>query len=313
MPSRWQCLLIVASWVAATGWLYYREMEPNLRTHEPPPYVIDLTAETQIVHPSVVWKVFQNDQTQESYRAKTRMEHQVDDDSFVLYAEVLPNRMLSKPVQASLLVQRLESSYRVSREGRLLAMNVEGKLSSRPVPWLPELGIEPEFQLKGTVAHQVLIVQVLLPQLDGVMREAKSNFQIPISNNGALFLPLHPVHKIHGVRPGRTWRVPRLDPLDDAANTLYRKLAFSSTQSTGRFLSARVRDQKVPFPYDMGDGEDHVCWVIDYQGDEGESESATTWVEVDTDLVLCQEARRETGSLRLVRDSALSKVYIPGQ
>jgi hypothetical protein len=60
----------------------------------------------------------------------------------------------------------------------------------------------------------------------------------------------------------------------------------------------------------MGDGEEHTCWVIDYRDpdDEKLKMTATTWVEVGTDLVLCQDAKSEAGNLRLVRDSARSKV-----
>ena len=86
MPSRWQCVLIVVFWLAVTGWLYVRELQSLFREHDPPPYVIDLTAETQFVHPRVVWKVFQNNQEEECYLVKTWMDHTEEDDSFTLHA-----------------------------------------------------------------------------------------------------------------------------------------------------------------------------------------------------------------------------------
>src|SRR5262245_2725992 len=128
MPSRWQCLLIVAFWLAATGVLYVRELEPAFREHDPPPYVIELTAETDAVHPRVVWKIYQNNQESESYLAKTWMDHTPADDSFTLSAEIRPAPLQSDKVKASLLVQHLLSTYRVSREGQLRELRVEGTL-----------------------------------------------------------------------------------------------------------------------------------------------------------------------------------------
>jgi hypothetical protein len=308
MPSRWHCLLIVVFWLAATGWLYVRELAPNFREHDPPPYVIELTAETQVIHPRVVWKVFQNGNEEESYQAKTWMDHNEEDDSFTLYALVRPAPLQTPDAKAALLVQELMSSYRVSREGKLLELTVDGELSRRPVPGLIDFGFKPMFQLSGRVVEGGMLAHLRLPQLKGLVREAETDFHVPVSQNGTVFLPLHPVHKIRGVRPGKTWRVPEIDPLGDAARAWLRRFSISLPGRDERFLDARVRDQAEPFPYDMGDEEQHICWVIDYQDADDDKTTATTWVEVGTDLVLCQEAKSEAGNLRLVRDSARSKI-----
>jgi hypothetical protein len=311
MPSRWLCLLIVAFWLAATGLLYVRELAPSLREHDPPPYVIDLTAETQVVHPRVVWIVLQNGQV--SYVAKTWMDHNEEDDSFSLFADIkpaLPPLLDKSVVPDSLLLQHFVSSYRVSREGRLLELEVSGELSHRPVPGLPELGFRPEFKLTGRVVDGGMLARLQLPQFKGIVREADSTFRFPVSQNGTIFLPLHPVHKIKGVRPGASWRVPEIDPLSDAAKAWLRRFAIDLPGGGERFLNARVRERPEAFPYDMGDEQQHVCWVIDYRdADDPEKLTAATWVEVDTDLVLCQEAKSEqAGSLRVVRESARSKI-----
>jgi hypothetical protein len=308
MPSRWLCLLIVAFWLAATGVLYVRELEPAFRQHDPPPYVIDLTAETQTVHPQVVWKVFQNNQASESYLAKTRMDHNETDDSFTLLAEVKPAPLQADQVKTGLLIQQMRSMYRVSREGKLREINVECVLTRRPIAGWPDIGFAPEFQLSGIVVKGAIIARLKLPQFASLFPDVEKSFQFPVSQNGTIFLPLHPVHRIHGVRPGRTWRVPEVDPLGSAAKAWLRKFSLDLPGRSERFLDARVRDQEVPFPYDMGDSESHVCWVIEYRDAEDEKMAATTWVEVGTDLVLCQEAKSEAGNLRLVRDSAKSKV-----
>jgi hypothetical protein len=308
MPSRWQCLLIVAFWLAATGLLYVRELAPSFHDHDPPPYVIELTAETQFIHPKVIWKVYQNGRDEESYLAKTWMDHNEEDDSFTLFSEVKPAPLQSDSEKASLLVQHFLSSYRVSREGKLLALSAEGELSRRPVPGLLDLGFKPGFELTGRVVDGGMLARLRLPQFKGLVREADTTFHFPVSQNGTIFLPLHPVHKIKGVRPGASWRVPEIDPLGDAAKAWLRRFAINLPGGGERFLDARVRDRVESFPYDMGDDEQHVCRVIDYRDAEDEKTTAMTWVEVDTDLVLCQEAKGEAGSLRVVRDSARSKV-----
>jgi hypothetical protein len=308
MPSRWSCFLIVAFWLAAIGLLYVRELAPSFHEHDPPPYVIDLTAETQVVHPRVVWKVFQNGRDEESYLAKTWMDHNEEDDSFTLFSEVKPAPLQSPVDKAALLVQYFYSRYRVSREGKLLALEVEGELSRRPVPGFIDLGFKPQFELTGRVLDGGMLARLELPQFKGLVREAVTTFNFPVSQNGTIFLPLHPVHKIRGVRPGASWRVPEIDPLSDAARAWLRRFAVNIPGGGERFLDARVRDQAETFPYDMGDNQAHICRVIDYRDPEDEKMTATTWVEVNTDFVLCQEAKGEAGNLRVVRDTAQSKV-----
>jgi hypothetical protein len=311
MPSRWQCLFIVAFWLAAMGLLYVRELEPFFRDHDPPPYVIELTAETQSVHPKVIWKAFQNGQEEPSYLVKTWMDHNEDDDSFTLHGEIRPAPLQSETTKADLIMQHVTSEYRVSREGKLLNFNVDAVLSRRPFG-IANLNFSPELKLTGTVVDgPEMLAQLQLPQLKGLVPGLEKTFRFPVSQNGTIFLPLHPVHKIHGVRPGKTWRVPEVDPLGNAAKAWLRSnFPIGLPDRDDRFLDARVRDREEQFPYDMGDGEIHYCWVIDYTDPEGEKSktAATTWVEVDTDLVLCQDAKSEAGQLRLVRDSTKSKV-----
>jgi hypothetical protein len=309
MPSRWQCVLIVVFWLAATGWLYVRELESLFRDHDPPPYVIELTAETQFIHARVVWKAFQNNQAEESYLVKTWMDHAEEDDSFTLWATVRPAPLQSETKKEALLVQDLTSWYRVSREGQLRELGVQGELSRRPMGF-GDIGFKPQFEMNGVVVDgPTMIAQLKLPQFAGMSQIAESKFQFPVSQNGAIFLPLHPVNKIHGVRPGKTWRLPEIDPLSDAARAWLRKFGFDLPGKNERYLDARVRDQAEPFPYDMGDSENHLCWVIDYWDSQDDKKLvATTRVEVGTDLVLSQEASSESTSLRLVRDSARSKV-----
>src|SRR5271166_5635440 len=178
MPSRWQCLLIIVFWLGATGWLFVRELEPNLHFHEPPPYAIDLTAETQIdTHPRVPWKVFLNGKSEETYHAKTWMDHREEDDSFALKAQVKPNPLASQATKATSPVDLLESEYRVSREGRLREFQVEGILNRRPVPGMPDLGFAPRFALRGIVLDDQILAHLSLPNFFGGLIPAyETNF-----------------------------------------------------------------------------------------------------------------------------------------
>src|SRR5262245_58802762 len=47
MPPRQLTVAIVVGWLASSGWLFHRELWPNLRPGEPPPYTIDLADEAQ--------------------------------------------------------------------------------------------------------------------------------------------------------------------------------------------------------------------------------------------------------------------------
>lgn len=306
MPSRWQCLLIILFWLGTTAWLYIRELEPIFREHDPPPYAIELTAETQLEHPPVLWRVLQNGQ--EHYHAKTWMDHCEEDDSFTLHAVIDHNPRQDEKGSADLIFRKLESGYRVSREGILRELNVSCTLASQPTRLLPDFGFYPEFRLNGVVQDGRFTGRVKLPkELSGLL-DAESEFQFPVAHNGAIFLPLHPVNKIHGVQPGKTWRVPRIDPLVDALKAWVRKFQINLPDSGERFLDARVEDQPKLLPYDLGDSMEHHCLVINYRSKDAEDEVATTWVEVDTDQVLCQEVTRAGGNWRLIRDSARSKI-----
>ena len=47
MPARPLLLAILFFWVATTGWLFYKELWPHLRSGQPPPYTIDLADEAR--------------------------------------------------------------------------------------------------------------------------------------------------------------------------------------------------------------------------------------------------------------------------
>jgi hypothetical protein len=96
--------------------------------------------------------------------------------------------------------------------------------------------------------------------------------------------------------------MPLVDPLSDSLTPLK-----SSIEDGTRFLAARVlpQPQKLPkAPEQRGRPPlkrhvDASCLVIEYQNEEM---TARTWVEVDTDLVLLQEAHSDTDHWAMFRD-----------
>ncbi len=105
----------------------------------------------------------------------------------------------------------------------------------------------------------------------------------PLSYNGSVVMPLHPVSRIHGLRPGQSWRQPLVDPFHDAFAGLP---GFSSGV---RYANARVLPQ--PQVLNMGKDVDLTCLVIEYES-EGEI-VGRTWVEQDSERVQQQEAIQE--------------------
>src|SRR5947209_12741032 len=55
MPPRSVVAAILMFWLAADGWLFYREVWPYWRAGDPPPYTIDLTEE--LGNASVSWEI----------------------------------------------------------------------------------------------------------------------------------------------------------------------------------------------------------------------------------------------------------------
>src|SRR4051794_23861426 len=59
MPSRWVCLLILATWFVTMGRLFYLEIWPWLQPDIPPPYTIDLIDEARQHTKTVIrWTVY---------------------------------------------------------------------------------------------------------------------------------------------------------------------------------------------------------------------------------------------------------------
>src|SRR5262249_45995629 len=66
MPPRWLCVVIVAFWLAATGWLVWSELRDEFGPAQTPPRSIDLVDEAQPERVRIRWLVWHGDEPDEA-------------------------------------------------------------------------------------------------------------------------------------------------------------------------------------------------------------------------------------------------------
>jgi hypothetical protein len=90
-------VLIVAGWLATVGWFVAREVWPNLRRDEAPPYRVNLAEETtlsQLRSHTTQWSVYRDrvEIGKEIGKARTWLTYRPADDSFDLHSELYGRR-----------------------------------------------------------------------------------------------------------------------------------------------------------------------------------------------------------------------------
>jgi hypothetical protein len=290
MPPRWLAAAIVAVWLTSSGWLFWGEFWPYLRPGEPPAFSYDLKDEAQTENPHVRWKVFRGDE--QVYQVLTSVHYYESTDSFDFKAELTPHRapLVSRNPLGDL--EKMESHYKVNRDGSLRGVNVTAKIEPNPklTGFLPSADNKPfffEFRFVGEVRDGQFTLTV--EAAPGLKREFPP---VAVSRNGAIMLLQHPVNRIRGLRPGQTWAVPLIDPLGAVL--------------MGRpphYFHARVLDQTEDVQFEA---KPHTCYVIDYHDDD---QSMKAWVETsEQNRLLVQEAHIDGERWRLERDAASSAV-----
>src|SRR4051794_6728279 len=116
MPARWLTVAIVAFWLSANGWLFWRDIWPDLRPNQPPPVTIDLVEEVQTRRPTFLWTVLRNQR--KVFQGKTNM-RRLGPDAFELHAEFRTPLGYETATVPLGKVKRLQSSYRVNARGDL--------------------------------------------------------------------------------------------------------------------------------------------------------------------------------------------------
>lgn len=298
MPSRWVCWLIALSWLASMSWLFHRDIWPWLQADVPPPYTIDLVDEARQQHQAQIhWNVYlEKDRPglrphQPGFTAKTWVEYRErPDDTFAFSMQLSPPSIGGRHHLdlGTVKLERMKSIYRVNRMGQLKEMEVEFRFDASV------LGLtirDTEVRLAGEVVddqfratYKVTPKGIPLPAEMLKLLEGQTE-PIKLSYNGTILLPLHPVNRIRGLHPGQSWRMPLVNPVEEALS----RSSFLPLNQKPRFLNAHVLPQTQQLP----DTDEMVrCLVIEYDDEELQPR---TWVQENTGLVLRQEAAAGNG------------------
>lgn len=290
MPPRLVIVAIVIFWLAASAWLFQREIWPRLRTGEPPPFTIELADEAIRSAPRIGWRVFRGTKRLGTVQTWTR--YHAEDDTFELHSQI-PGAFELGTI-GPLLVQasRASSMYRISRDGSLKAIVTEGILT------VPGLNVEVRLSLQGSVDGNLFIPRGRVAFGDQV--EVLELPSVPVSRQGSVLNPMHPVNRIRGLRKGQYWQVPLVDPLRDSLLAMLRKNPAAQIvlpkETHSRLLRAEVLPQSRSI---IWWGDEVMCLVVEYQSDDL---AARTFVRESDGLVLRQEATSWGDTLVMERE-----------
>jgi hypothetical protein len=298
MPPRPYTLLIVAFWAATTGWLVYEDLWPRLQPGEPPPFTIDLADEASASVQKSFWTIYRDGDDAGSL--ETSVKYHDEDDTFEIPSTLKLKLGLKLPFLLTEDVEiRIDSTYRVTREGELRELSADGQIRRWDVYGHLEGAIKNGlfvrlFEVKGPAGFE------FKPELSPV----------PISRRGSIFNPNQPVNKLRGLRPGQRWRVPEVDPVADIVKAAASNAIPGFSLPDPPVLMAEVlpalqilpRLELKPPPGGRAlpvRRSGVPCLVIQYTSD---NISARTWVRESDGLVLRQEATQHGDTWILDRD-----------
>jgi hypothetical protein len=309
MPSRNVVLAILAFWAATTAWMVFREILPRLRPGDPPPFTIDLTDEVSLAEESGTdnraspfgaranaWTV--ELQGKKIGHALTRVLRH-SDRTYEMQSDLWPTEL----VVPNIKINRLSSSYRITKTGELAAMSVRAVVSDENGLFFGKAGAQQEWGVEGEVKEGLLTLQAMRYEKDlskrgrqdaYIKKDAGFGLQpTPVPPRGAVLNTLQPVNRLIGLHSGQTWRIPQLDPLE----TIFYALKRGDPPHT-RYLDAAVNADEMTWKHSLV-----PCWRIDYAepGSAGKV-IARTWVQQSDGLVLQQDAEYAKMVLVVRRD-----------
>lgn len=297
MPPRVVAGIIVAFWLATTGYLVYREWWPWLNADTAPPFTVDLADEAAPQYAQ--WSIWRGGEQIGS--ATTRMTLQKD-DTFELYSTVdnlkIEVALPLPPVKVFFNVAKLTTTQMVTREGRLKSVQ------SNMHTWVDVLGrrLDLKAEVSGVVRDGHLHAR---SAIDFGGRFEYTLDPIPLES-GSMLNPLQPVARVK-VRPGQRWRITNVDPLAEALNASLRQVVAKhlgggagATLKVGtsapKTLLAQVLSETKELDHK---GAKVACHVIEYRSDDV---TGTTWVQADNGKVLRQEVSGPGEKMVLVRE-----------
>lgn len=297
MPARSFVLAITFFWIATTGWLFYRDLWPRLRSGQPPPYTIDLADEALRRGPKISWNIFRKDK--KIGAVQTWLTYRDSDDTFELHSEAA--ELDWGPIGLFFVqVRNLSGMYRVTREGQLRTIAADATIIGRGMGPLQALRGRVRAQVEGEVKDKRFIPRAFV-DFNG------SSIALPlepveVSSQGSVLNPLHPISRVTGLQPGQHWQMPLVNPLNDSLMALLKKDPGAELLLQGhggmRILQAEVLTESKLLSWR---GDDVSCLIIEYHGDDW---TARTWVREENGLVLRQEFSFWGDQIVMERDQA---------
>ncbi len=297
MPSRPITVAIVLFWLAAVGWVGYRDVWPRLTASGPPPIAVDLGDEASQLVP-VRWQVYRGDQ--KVGRLTTRMTYLDADDTFRLTHQY--SNLTFDAGRARVVFPEVTLTTRITRGGALREQGMKGSMVV-------------QLQVGGTFTEVAAAKAAVDGEVrDGVFR-GRCDLDAPVLNlkvkrdldpvpvpDGQALTPMQPVNRVANVRGGQRWLVHEINPMRDTMSSLMKgfvgQQGFGLPEEKREAFVATVGDRPERLVWGK-DGAEVPCWVIEYRGGDAR---VRTWVRTDDGRVLRQEATREGESIALERD-----------
>jgi len=303
MPSRFGIAVILAFWLAVTGYIGYRDVWPRYFSEAPPPIAIDL-ADEATQQAATRWSIYRGDAKIGSL--STRMDYQAADDSFRFvnnYTKLTLEAGKFGVGKVELDLPSLTTTVRVNRAGALLEQSMQGEIH------LLIGGIElgnGSAEVTGRVVQGVLRGRCLVryPMTVKVPNIDRELEPVPVPA-GQVLNPMMPVNRLRDVTPGRRWVIREVDPLRDAGAVLGKEILGRNALGAGigmpasenRELIAEVSSDTEALP--RRGSPDVVCRIIRYRS---EQVTAQTWVAAADGRVMRQEASMAGERLRFERE-----------
>lgn len=296
MPPRSIIIAIVVFWAAAMSWLFYRDVWPDLRPGDRPPFTVDISNEAvgyRDTDPraNTRWTLHHNGQRIGYAHTATTFDRREE-----LY--VLSNRIIMEKEKdnererlryavagVELEIDKMSSFYRVTRSGELRTVDARLTLSVSSKQFATETV---EILVQGEVEEGVFTPHW---RADSILlgRQELKGEPIEVPSHNSMLNPMQPWNRIYNVRKGQQWRMALFDPLSDSMASIV----------PGRKPTVRTLDAGVLETTDELNWEQKLvsCLVIEYH-DRPNRMTARTWVRESDGLVLKQEAVRDEGTLR---------------
>jgi hypothetical protein len=286
MPPRLFSLAIVLFWMTMTGWLLYREVWPQFRPGEAPPYNIDLTEE--VGANMVQWSMYDGKSAVDdegNKRDAVAVGHsqvvRLPDRTFELRSQFRFNQaVMHIPVfgkDQGINLKKLTGSYHVTDSGELLSLG-SGFVVGETTP--KGAIIDYEVEIRGQVHNHILVLDKML--LGGHEQPIPDWAKAEIAVRGPVFNPMQLLNRVPGLRSGQRWRLPLLEPLGGQLShlsaLLQRSLAMPELEATVSTGMLHWNEMDVP------------CHIIAYARPGEEDVHARTWVRRRDGLVLQQQA-----------------------